>query len=82
MGVPAGCCAHGDILQILERLDVAAPAHHVFRSGKFQHPSFHIAVALADGFHDFRDGNIVGAQAIGIDGNLVLIDKAADAGHL
>ena len=41
-----------------------------------------IEVGPFDRLHQHGDGDIVGLQLVGIHRHLVLLDKAADAGHL
>ena len=66
----------GNVFQILQTFNVAAPSDHVFNAGKLQDSSFHVAVALFDGIHQRHDGNIESQEPVGINGNLVLLDKS------
>ena len=74
--------AHGDQLDVLDFLDVAPAADHVFDAGEFDHPAFDVLVALPDGVHHLADRDIVGEQPVGVDGHLILFDEAADRGDL
>ena len=74
--------AHRDLLDRSEVLDVAAPAHVVLAPRELEDAAPHVVVRLPDGVDDLRQRDAVGAQAAGIDGDLVLLLVAAHAGHL
>ena len=79
---PPAVRADRDLGQILQPLDIAPSPDHVFDPGKFKNPAFHIAVALFDRLDHRHEGYVVGQKPVGIDGDLVLFDKAAQAGDL
>ena len=70
------------MFEVFKALDVAPAPDHVFHAREFEDPTFHVPVALPDGLHDLRQGDVVGDEAVGVDGDLVLFDETADAGHL
>ena len=70
------------LLQIRDRLHVAAPAHHVLAAGELDEPPAHVVVPLADGGDDRLERELVGGQLGGVDGDLVLADLPPHGGHL
>ena len=80
-GRAGGVHAEGDRLQILRRVDGAEPPDHQLPLRRFQDASAHIAVAALHGAADLGDRNAEGAQAVGVDPDLVLAHEPADAGH-
>ena len=66
----------------MQSLDIAPPPDHVFHAGEFKDAPLHIPVALFYGLQDLRNGNVVSCQAVGIDGDLILLYKAAETRHL
>ena len=60
------------------RPEIAAAAHHVLAAGELQHPAAHLLIALADTLGHPVDGDLVGQQLVGVDGDLVLFDVGAD----
>ena len=79
---PAAAATHGDVFQVLRRLDISSSPHHVLDARQFEDTPFHIPVALPDRLHHLRDGNIESRKAVGVDGHLVLLHETADGSHL
>ena len=67
-----------DVLEVGERLDEADAAHDRPRAVGFEHVSADVLVAVADRLDDAAERQVVGAQAVRIDVDLVLLDVAAD----
>ena len=67
----------GDILDVLNTFDVAAPAHVVFGGGDLEDLSAHVAIGHADFVDDFIQGDAVGQQFVWIDVHLVLLYETA-----
>ena len=55
-------------------------ANHELLFGDFENAPADFVVAAADGVADARDRRVVGAQLVGVDGDLILPHEAADAG--
>ena len=71
-----------DALDVLDAAQIAAPAHHVFGLGQFDHPPANVPVGVADRLAQPRQRNVEGLEAARIDHHAVLADEAADAGDL
>ncbi len=77
-----GATRQHDVLEILLTAQVALAAHHVFTFAHLDHACTDIAVRGADcPFHRVQI-DAEGVQAVRVDADLVLLDEAADAGHL
>src|SRR5208283_1976099 len=77
-----GVGKNGDVLDVLDGAYVPPSPDHIFNAGKFQDPSFHIAIALLNRLHHLSDGDVVCSKAVRIHSNLVLFDITTDARHL
>ncbi len=71
-----------DLAKIVERLQVSRGAHHVFRFPQLQHRSARFLVGFLHGVHHLAVRDVVGAQLVRVEHDLVLPHHAADAGHL
>ncbi len=78
----AGLAADHDALDVRDGLDVAPAAHHVLAAAELEQPPLDVVVGHPDALHHVADGDAVGREAVGVDVDLVLLDEAADAGHL
>src|SRR5205807_3692076 len=67
---------HG--FEIAERTQIAQTANHVFRAAHFKHSPADFIRARPDFFNDGRKRDAIGAQFIGIDIDLVLLDESPD----
>ena len=74
--------ADGDAPDVVDRLDVAAPAHHELLLRDLQQASARVAVAPPHRLADPRGGDAESAQPVGVDGDLVLAHEPAEAGDL
>ena len=74
--------AEGDVLEILDRAGVAAPANHVLGAAEFEQSSAGFLVAAAHGLHDTAHRNAVRAQAIRVQVHLILAGMTADGGDV
>ena len=81
-GVPERPALTGHVADVLDGLDVPEAAHHELGLGQLDETAADVVVAALDGALDLPQRNPVGQQLVGIDGHLVLLDEAADAGHL
>ena len=70
------------MFQIALAAHVAVRAHHVFRTAPFDQPSADFVVRFAHRFGDLCDRDAVARELVRIDGDLILANEAADAGHL
>ncbi len=71
-----------DLLDVLERLGVAAPAHHVLGAAELDQAAADIVVAAAHRLHHPVDRDVVGLQPVRVHVHLVLPHEAADGRHL
>ena len=71
-----------DAFEIADVLDVAAAAHHELVLGELDRAAADIHVVLADDLAHLGQRNAQRTHAAGIDDDVVLLDEAADAGHL
>src|SRR2546426_715504 len=74
--------ADDDVLHVAYVLDETKTAHHRPRTACLHHVAADVAIASHDRVHDGRERNPVRPQAVGVDVDLILLDGAADAGHL
>ena len=74
-------CCNRDIFEIGERAQIAEAANHVFRAIHVQHVSANFIGALPDSVDHGGSGDAVGEEFFGIEIDLILAHKAADAGH-
>ena len=74
--------AHGHAAEIVDRLDVAAPAHHVLGAAELEEASAHLVVRAADRVDHVAQRQVVGEQRRRVDLDLVLLDEAAHRGDL
>ena len=72
--------AHGNIAQIIQVINIAGRAHHVFGLGHFNHRTTDFLVTPLYGPFDLGQWQVIGAQAVRIEHHLVLLDHATD-GH-
>ena len=77
-----GLASDHDRLDVGDALDVAPSSHHVLPAAEFEQPPLHVIVGPLDLVHHLPDGDAVRGQALGVDVDLVLLHKPADAGHL
>ena len=82
MGVPEAVAPTEIFSRSCDPLDVAPAADHVLDAGELDHPPFHVEVASPHRLHHLRDGDVVAEEPVRVDGDLVLLDEAADARHL
>src|ERR1043166_1207251 len=68
----------GDVFDVCDAFDVAAPAHEVFRGRDFKYPATDIGVACLDRAHDVGQRNAVAEKFVRIEIDLVLLHEAAD----
>ena len=73
--------ADRDQIDIVHRLEIAAPADHVFSPRHFQHASAHLGIAVSDRIDHGLDRQPIGGQRIGVHFNLVLLDESAHRCH-
>ncbi len=71
-----------DASEVLLPLQVPAPADHVLPPGELQEAPPDLVVAGADGAGHVGDADVVGLEAVGIDGDLVLLDEPPHRGDL
>ena len=81
MGTPLAPDAQGDLLQVVQPLDIAPHAQDELLLPHLDRAPAHLAVAALDGHADIGDREVVGAQLGRIDRHLVLLDEAADGRH-
>ena len=62
--------------------DVAAAAHHVLRAAPLDEPAADLVVGVPDGLDHGGERQVVGGEPVRVHGDLVLLDVAADRGHL
>ena len=67
--------------EVVQRLEVAAGAHHVLGPGQLQHRSACFLVGTQDGFPDLSLGQPLGCELDRIKHHLVLLDHAAHRRH-
>ena len=70
-----------NLAEIVERLQVAGDPHHVLGFPQLQHRAAGFLVGVLDRHRDLAVGDVVGAQPVGIEDDLVLAHHAADARH-
>ena len=73
---------HHQALDVGLAAQVAAAAHHVLGLGHLDRTTANVAVGIADRLHHFHQRHAIRTQLDRIDHHLVLLDEAADAGHL
>src|SRR5262249_20180088 len=71
---------NNNVLQIARALDESEPPYDGPRPARFDDVASDISVATHDRINHGRERNLVGAQAVRVDVDLVLPDEAADAG--
>ena len=72
------CARHQrDGAEVVQRLEIAAGAHHVLGAGQFQHRSTRFLVGAHDSLADLRLGQPLGSELDGVEHHLVLLDHAA-----
>ncbi len=74
--------AERDEAQVLHPLEVAIGAHHVLGLGHLDDRRPRLLVARLDGTLDKRERHPVGAQLVGVNPHLILLDHAPDGRHL
>src|SRR5262249_35265043 len=73
-----GAGHEGELFQVVCRLGIAAPTHHVFAASEFHQSSADVVVPGAHGGDDLGDGNSIRSQPVRIDVDLVLPHKTAE----
>src|SRR5262249_17650297 len=73
--------AERDALDVPDRRQVAAAAHHVLASRAFEQAPFDVVVAHLDGVDHLLGADVVCGELVRIEIHLILLDEAADAGH-
>ena len=71
-----------NVFQIVQRIDIAGCAHHVFGFSQFNHGPPDFLVAALNGVAYVFQRQVVGTQLVRVQHHLVLLDHAADGGHL
>jgi hypothetical protein len=71
-----------NLAKIIDVLDVAEPADHVFGLAHLDQPAAHVVVGALDCRADMRQRNSVGSQRVGVDLDLILLDVAANRRNL
>ena len=71
----------GDGPEIVQRLEVAARAHHVLRARQLQHRAAALLVGAQQGLAHLALVQAVSRQLEGVEHDLVLLDHAADRRH-
>ena len=79
---PAAVGPDRDLLQVGDRLNVAAAAHDVLGAAELDQAPAHLVVRAADGIDHLAEREAVGEQRRRVDLHLVLLDEAADGGDL
>ena len=74
----SGCAETTIVLEVGDRLRVAAAAHHVLGAAEFDQPAAHLVVAAAHRLDHPLDRDAVGLQPVRIDVHLVLAAEAAE----
>ena len=73
--------AECDLLHVIEPLDVPLTADHELGFRHLQYTAADVVVTPSHGHADVRQRHVVGTELVGVDGDLVLLDEPADAGH-
>ena len=77
------CARHQrDGAEVVQRLEIAAGAHHVLGAGQFQHRSTRFLVGIHDGLAHLPLSEALGRKLDGVEHDLVLLDHAPDRCHL
>jgi hypothetical protein len=71
-----------DLLQVGNPPQIPLAAHHELGLAELDHAPAHITVAVPDRRVDLGQRNAIGLQFPWIDHHLILLDEAADRGHL
>ena len=71
---------HDALLEILQLLDVAAPAQHVLATGEFEHACAHFRVGIADRSRDVGHREPEAHQPVWVDDDLVLALESTEGG--
>ena len=71
-----------DVLEVLNRPNVASAPHHELGPRKLEDPASHLVVPLADGINQPRLRNLVGKEQVRVGVDLVLLDEATNGRHL
>ena len=74
--------ADDHVLEIAHALDQAETAHDRPRAARLDHVATHVAVAPHHRIDNGRERDLVGAQPVRVDVDLVLANQTADAGDL
>ena len=74
--------AHNDILDILYRLYITESANHELGLGHLDETTANVVIGPFNRVLYFAEGDIVCKQLIGIDLDLVLLNKTSDARYL
>ncbi len=74
--------ADGNSGEIVQRTQIAETADHVVRAAQVENAPADFIRAHLYFVDDGRQRNAIGKQFIGIELHLILLDEAADAGHL
>ena len=71
----------GQVPDVVQRLNIAAPADQILLAGQFDDAATNFAVTLANGLDHFRDGDAIRQQLVGVDGDLIVLYEAAHRRH-
>ena len=82
IGDPALVGPEGDLLDVLDRLDVAPAAHHDLATGELEQAALDVVVGAAHALHHLLDGDPERGHAVGVEIDLVLFDEPPHAGDL
>ena len=77
-----GAHAQGNLPQVRHALQITVRAHHVLGLGQFEHRTADFLIGVLNRHPHLRERQVVGAHPVGIEHDLVLLDHAADRGHL
>src|SRR6266436_3779026 len=76
----AAAALEHDVAEVVDALDVALAANHIFEFGQLDGSAADIGIAGADRVAHLRHGDAEVAHALRIEDDVVLPDEAADAG--
>ena len=70
-----------DLRDVVDALEIAAPAHRMFGLAELDHAPAHVAIAAGDRLAHVVERKPQRQQTLRIDDDVVLLDQAADARH-
>ena len=74
--------SNNDLLKVVDGLQIAGGAHHIFSFTQFQYRAATLLVGALNRADNLFMGNVQGPQAVRIKDHLILFDHSADAGDL